>query len=70
LVGSRLRRNQSSTTNNEFPTPDWVANANIEHYKKLLEAETDAEKRAHLEKLLSEEEAKLAALRQAERREG
>jgi hypothetical protein len=50
--------------------PDLVANANIEHYTKLLEAETDPHKRTHLQQLLREEKAKLAALRQAERREG
>ena len=42
--------------------PDWVAKANIEHFKKLLETEKDPRKRAVIEKELAEEEAKLAAL--------
>ena len=39
-----------------------VARLNIEHYRKLLETETDEKKRATLTRLLAEEEAKLAAL--------
>jgi hypothetical protein len=42
--------------------PDWVAKANVEHFKKLLETEKDPRKRAVIEKELAEEEAKLAAL--------
>ena len=42
--------------------PDQIAKANIEHFKKLLETETDAVKRRAIEKLLAEQEAKLAAL--------
>ncbi len=38
-----------------------IAKANIEHFKKLLETETDAAKRGVLERLLAEEELKLAA---------
>ncbi len=38
-----------------------IANANIEHFKKLLETETDAAKRDVLKRLLAEEELKLAA---------
>jgi hypothetical protein len=45
-----------------FAMPDWVAKANIEHFKKLLETEKDPRKRAVIEKELAEEEAKLAAL--------
>jgi hypothetical protein len=41
---------------------DWIARANIEHFKKLLEAETDSQKRAVIERELAEEEAKLSAL--------
>ena len=38
-----------------------IAKANIEHFKKLLETETDAAKRDVLERLLAQEEAKLAS---------
>jgi hypothetical protein len=37
-----------------------VAHLNIEHYRRLLAAETDESKRKLLQKLLAEEEAKLA----------
>jgi hypothetical protein len=37
-----------------------VADLNIEHFKKLLVAETDPVKRQMIERLLTEEEAKLA----------
>ena len=51
--------------------PDWIAKANIKHFKKLLETERDPQKRAMIERELAEEEAKLAALRnQNERKEG
>jgi hypothetical protein len=45
--------------------PPWttVAHLNIEHYRKLLSTETDQTKRATLERLRAEEEAKLATLR-------
>ena len=46
-----------------------IANANIDHIKKLLKAETDVAKRALLERLLAEEHAKLGALKCAEPRE-
>ncbi len=42
--------------------PDWVAKANIAHFKKLLEAEKDPRKRAMIERELAEEEAKLVAI--------
>ena len=38
-----------------------VAQLNIEHDRKLLSTETDRTKRATLERLLAEEEAKLTA---------
>ncbi len=50
--------------------PDWIANANIEHFKKLLERETDPKKRAVIETELAEEEQKLAALLKQKKREG
>jgi hypothetical protein len=37
-----------------------VADLNIAHFKKLLSAETDPVKRGTIERLLAEEEAKLA----------
>jgi hypothetical protein len=39
-----------------------VARLNIEHYRKLLAKETDQTKRETLDRLLAEEEAKMAAL--------
>ncbi len=42
--------------------PDWIARANIDHFKKLLETETNPQKRTMIERELAEEEAKLAAL--------
>lgn len=39
-----------------------IARLNIEHYRKLLATETDEGKRETLQRLLAEEEAKLAAL--------
>ena len=50
--------------------PEQVAKANIEHFKKLLETETDAVKRRAIEKLLAEQEAKLAALKKQGERKG
>lgn len=41
--------------------PVEIAKANIEHFKKLLETESDSKKRGVLERLLAEEELKLAA---------
>jgi len=40
-----------------------VAHLNIEHYRRLLAAETDESKRKTLQRLLAEEEAKLAKMR-------
>lgn len=37
-----------------------VADLNIAHFRKLLSAETDPAKRQTIERLLAEEEAKLA----------
>lgn len=45
-----------------------VARLNIEHYKKLLENETNATKRQMLMRLLAEEEAKLRSLSQPDAR--
>jgi len=51
---------------------EFIANANIEHFKKLLASEIDAHKRSVLENLLAEEKLKLAAAlrRKNERKEG
>ncbi len=40
----------------------FVARLNIEHYRKKLATETDEAQRQKLQRLLAEEEAKLAAL--------
>ena len=39
-----------------------IASPNIEHFRQILETETDETKRRTLVQLLSEEQAKLAAL--------
>jgi hypothetical protein len=48
-----------------FGMPDGIAKANIEHYRRLLEGEADPQKRGAIERLLAEEERKLAALLKA-----
>ncbi len=45
-----------------FVMPDWIAQANIDHFKQLLQTEKDPQKRAMIERELAEEEVKLAAL--------
>jgi hypothetical protein len=51
--------------------PDWIANANIEHFKKLLQREKDPQKRAVIEREMAQEEQKLAALKKKDgRKEG
>ena len=61
LQGIRLRHHM----------PDWIAKANIDHFKKLLETEKDPQRRAVIERELVEEEAKLAELlkKKGERKE-
>jgi hypothetical protein len=44
-----------------------IARLNIEHFRKLLERETDESKRAVLLRLLAEEEAKLTVLNRGPR---
>lgn len=43
-----------------------VARLNIEHYKRLLEGETDESRRQLLLRLLAEEEAKISSLKPPE----
>lgn len=53
--------------------PDWIAQANIDHFKKLLETEKDPQKRLVIERELADEQAKLEALLKKEgggRKEG
>lgn len=53
--------------------PDGITKANVvEHFKKLLETETDSQKRAVIKRKLAEEEKKLVALLKArgERKRG
>lgn len=45
-----------------------MAHLNIEHYKRLLEQETDQARRQLLMRLLAEEEAKLASIKPPERK--
>jgi hypothetical protein len=49
---------------------DFIARANIEHYRKLLALEKDDSKRQTLLRLLAEEEIKLAAALKTEKKEG
>jgi hypothetical protein len=42
------------------PMADFIFKANIAHFRELLATETDARKIAMLQKLLAEEEARLA----------
>ncbi len=41
----------------------FIAQLNIEHFRKRLASEKDGATRRHIERLLAEEEAKLADLR-------
>jgi hypothetical protein len=50
------------TSRPKHSMPKEIAKANIEHFTKLLKTETDARKRAVIERLLAEQEQKLAAL--------
>ena len=45
-----------------------VTRLNIEHYKKLLESETDETRRQTLTRLLAEEEAKLRSFAEVDAR--
>jgi hypothetical protein len=53
-----------STTRNSngwtFSVDEFIAKANIEHFKTLLKAETDENKRRVLDRLLAQEELRLA----------
>lgn len=49
--------------------PEEIAKANIEHFRRLLESETDPKKRVTIERLLAEEESKLAALKKRRKSE-
>jgi hypothetical protein len=51
----------------DLDSPKNIARLNIEHYRRLLATETDPTKRAMIEMLLAEAEAKLRAL-EAERK--
>jgi hypothetical protein len=60
---------QAKGTSGEHWMPDWIAKANIDHFKKLLETEKDPRKRAVIKRELAEEEGKLAALLKEQGRE-
>lgn len=45
-----------------------IARLNIEHYRRLIAQETDETRRQTLQRLLAEEEAKLASLESQEKR--
>jgi hypothetical protein len=49
--------------NGPVPMPEQITKLNIEHFRKLLQTEADAKRRAVIERLLAEEEAKLASLK-------
>lgn len=46
----------------DFTSPREIALLNIAHYKRLLQTSLDGKTRATTERLLAEEEAKLAKL--------
>jgi hypothetical protein len=48
-------------------SPRNIARLNVEHYHRLLATETDPIKRATVEKMLAEEEAKLRVLGEGKR---
>jgi hypothetical protein len=50
--------------------PEFIVQANIAHYKQLLEVETDARKIAMIRRLLEEEERKLTEYRARNPRKG
>ena len=56
----RSRESWLRVTSKEATLDRTVADLNIAHFKKLLSAETDPAKRRTIERLLAEEEAKLA----------
>jgi hypothetical protein len=68
---SRLELWRGKPTGRAVLMDKYIAKANIEHFKKLIEAETDEQKRRVLEHLLAEEELKLAAAikRRSDRKE-
>jgi hypothetical protein len=66
----QLRSNLKWKSRPKHPMPREIAKANIEHFNKLLETEADANKRAVIERLLAEEEQKLAALKKRSERKG
>jgi hypothetical protein len=47
---------------------EWIAQANINHFKSLLRTENDPNKLAMIKRLLAEEEAKLARFRKQDER--
>jgi hypothetical protein len=58
VVGSKIIREREAG----LGMADWIARANIEHFKKLLQTEKDPAKRSVIERELGEEEQKLAAI--------
>jgi hypothetical protein len=63
-------RRQPANRKRVYRVMCWIAKANIEHFKKLLETEKDPRKRAVIERELVEEEAKLAAIKKQGERKG
>jgi hypothetical protein len=61
--GAKLQQGMGEREHPQMP--NWIAKANIEHFKKLLETEKDPNRQAMIERELAEEEAKLAALLKA-----
>jgi CRISPR/Cas system-associated protein Csx1 len=57
-----LRLKSITRNSNEwmFSVDEFIAKANIEHFKTLLKSETDKNKRRVLDRLLAQEESKLA----------
>ena len=67
-MGTPRVRNEGNGERERVPVvPDWIAKANINHFKKLLETEKDPQRRAVIVRELADEEAKLASLLKEQR---
>jgi hypothetical protein len=60
ILSLKFSRVNSKLGREYFRMDEFIAKANIEHFKTQLKTETDEGKRRVLERLLAEEEQKLA----------
>jgi hypothetical protein len=70
FLGDSLPAGGIHCRGHQVGTMDKIARLNIEHFKRLLERETDETKRKMILRLLAEEEAKLKALLQDKQDKG